>query len=474
MKNALSMILLTALLLCSCGKTVTDEPAVTDADDTVKFEEADFGGAEFKFLHYGNKGNLYYESYIVPDDAVGEAVSRAVAERNQLVEKRYNVKITAEECGPAIDADERIKSGQVDFDVIYHRGTTTADLALDGMLQDFMELDGVRLGESYWMPQASAGLTVADRLFMAPGMISMSTVAYSDTYFFNKTVLDELELTSPYDHVKNGTWTYDAVYEMAVSAEKDLNGDGELTEFFDRSGGLDGGKLLLDMCDSPLVEKCDDGTYTLIPYTEEMVATYRQYKSKLDDMFYYADEANFDLSMDPLKLYSPFTSDRALFYDGFLWDLQLLNEMGDTCGIVPAPVVNAGDSYSCNVYAYAPLLSVPAEADDPEMTAILLEYMAYESERLLLPAYYNAILGEKTDENGQKYEMAELIRNSATYEWVELYMYDSDLLTIREKFLASGSFASVVKRYQPKLQEELDDTVAKLVAAGTDKSAVTE
>ena len=474
MKNSLAMILLTALLLCSCGRTVTDEPAVTDADDTVKFEEADFGGAEFKFLHYGNKGNLYYESYIVPDDAVGEAVSRAVAERNQLVEKRYNVKITAEESSSAIGVDKQIKSGQVDFDVIYLSGTTTAALALDGMLQDFRELDKVRLSESYWMPQASAGLTVADRLFMAPGMISMSTVAYSETYFFNNAVLDELGLTSPYDHVKNGTWTYDTVLEMAISAEKDLNNDGKMTEFFDRSGGLDGGKLLLDMCDSPLVEKSDDGTYAIIPYTEEMVSIYQKYKSKLDDLFYYADEAVFDLSIDLLKLYSPFTNDRALFYNGFVWDLQILKEMGDTCGIVPSPVVNTGDSYSCKVYAYAPLLSVPAEADDPEMTALVLEYMAYESERLLLPVFYENILGERTAENEQKYKMAELIRDSAKYEWVDVYMHDSDILTIREKFLASGSFSSVVKRYLPSLQQEIDDTVAKIVAAGTEKPAVTE
>lgn len=474
MKKALTLILLSALLLSSCGRTVTDEPAVTDGtDDGIIFKDADFGGAEFKFLHYGNKGNLYYESYIVPDDAVGEAVSRAVAERNQLVEKRYNVKITAEECGPAIDADERIKSGQVDFDVIYHRGTTTADLALDGMLQDFMELDGVRLGESYWMPQTSAGLTVADRLFMAPGMISMSTVADSETYFFNKTVLDELELTSPYDHVKNGTWTYDTVYEMVMAAQKDLNDDGEMTDMHDRFGGVSGADMLVGMCnDSPLVEREDDGTYALIPYTEEMVSIYQKYKPKFDKVEYaYLTNSPF---MDPHKEYSLFRADRSLFFAGNLDSSVYFNDLERGYGIVPTPVVNAGDSYSCKVDAYAPLLSVPAEADDPEMTALLLEYMAYESERLLLPAYYNAILGEKTAENEQKYEMAELIRNSATYEWERVYMYDSDLLTIREKLLSAGSFSSVVKRYLPALQQDIDDTVAKIVATGAEKPSVTE
>ena len=91
--------------------------------------------------------------------------------------------------------------------MIHEWGILTRDLALEGMLYDLNRLEGLNLDRSYWVPNVNKGLTVEDRLFMATNMVSMSSIAYSDVYFFNKAVLDELELTSPYDHVKDGTWT---------------------------------------------------------------------------------------------------------------------------------------------------------------------------------------------------------------------------------------------------------------------------
>lgn len=465
--------------LVSCANNEEDqkkpdrEPTSTDTDDRViEFEEADFNQDEFKFLHYGDSATDFHDQYIWSENFTGGAIGDAVIERNQLVEDEYNVIITAEECGPSGEASKRMQAGQCDFDVIYEWGIRSKGLALDGMLYDFYDLEGIRLNESYWVPSAVEGLTVADRMFVATNMVSMNAISWAQIYYFNKDMMDKLNLTYPYDYVEADNWTFEEVYKMVLEAEEDVNGDGEMNGE-DQFGGISGDTLLAGVCSAPLLSDDGDGTYTIIPYTEGMVAAFQNYKSKFDaveDIAWEKFLEGKDISAFPSQFvaarFLSFGEDHQLFMGGSIDMTKEFVDMQSDYGVVPTPVANAGDEYSCGVDYCAPMFSMPVQLADPEMAALVFEYMAYESERLLLPAYYETTIKTKRMEDTRDYDMLDIVRNSIGYEWTGIYMMGTEFEQLRGRMLSSGNFASVAKRYGDKCQAEIDEMVDKISMIG--------
>lgn len=476
MKKLLCMGLAATFILsafASCANNEEDDPKQTqdgtinseDPGDTPVFEEEDWDEEEFKFLWYGSTATDFHDEYIWAEDISGSAIGDAVFERNQLAEEKYNVKITAEEIQPISEAVNRMQAGQCDFEVIYEWGIRTKGAALDGMLYDFHELPYLDLEASYWVPSAVEGLTVADRMYVATNMVSMNSISWAGIYFFNKMLMDKHGFTYPYDYVSTDSWTYDIVIPMVLQAEEDVNGDGEMT-IEDEYGGISGSSLLGGVCSAPLVEDNGDGTYTLITYTEGMVAQYEKYKtvlSSIKDLSMEEILEGADISAFPSSFvasrYLSFGEDHQLFMPGSIDMTKEFIDMDSDYGIVPEPVVNPGDEYSAGVDYCAPMFSMPIQLENPEMAAMVFEYLAYESEQLLLPAYYDTTIKTKRMEDVRDYDMLDIVRDNIGYNWRGVYMWDAEMNQIRGKMLTSGSFASVAKRYEAKCQKELDDMI---------------
>ncbi len=444
-----------------------------DPSENYEFEEADYDEAEFKFLHYGDTATDFHDQYIWSENFSGGAIGDAVIERNQNVEDEYNVIITAEECGPMSEATKRMQAGQCDFEVIYEWGIRSKSAAIDGMLYDFHELDDyIHLDRSYWVPSAVEGLTVADRMFVATNMTSMNALSWAGIVYFNKNLMDKLNFTYPYDYVEQNNWTYDVVIPMVLDSEEDVNGDGDMT-IEDQFSGMSGGGILAGVCSAPLIEDNGDGTYTLIPYTEGMVAQYSKYNSMLksikeltmEEILEGADTSNFASQFVASRFLS-FGEDHQVFLGGSIDMTKEFVDMQSDYGIVPEPVAKAGDEFSCGVDYCAPMFSMPIQLEDPEMAAIVFDYLAYQSEELLLPAYYDTTIKTKRMQDTRDYDMLDIVRDSIGYHWTGVYMWDSEMLQIRGKMLASGNFASVAKRYGTKCQAELDEMVDTISMIG--------
>ena len=478
LKKVISVALVTSFMLsvfASCAnkddntkKPVGSDGLVTDASGNIVFEEADFSGAEFKILHYGETAVDFHDRYIWSEGFTGDAIGDAVKERNQLVEDKYNVVVTAEECGPMKEATTRIQAGQVDFSLIYEWGIRSKSAALDGMLYDFHELNHVNFDQSYWVPSAIDGLTVADRMFVATNMISMNALSWASLWYFNKNMMDELQFKYPYDYVDQNNWTYDVVLDMVTKAEYDVNGDGTMG-VEDRYGGASGEGILHAMCSEPLYRETEDG-YEVITFTEGMIAAYNTYKSKCEAISWVGYEDVWDAGVDISQFDSKhsgarfylFGQDHFLFMGGSIDMTKEFIDMKNDYGVVPDPVKKPGDEYTSGVDYCAPMFSIPTSVKDPDMTGMVIEYMAYESERLLLPAYYETTIKTKRMQDTRDYEMLDIVRSSVDYDWTGIYMYETDLGGMRNAMLTSGHFASVGKKYGPKVQKQMDEVIATL------------
>jgi len=455
----------------SCANDSDDEkkPAKNDkvttetGKDAPVFKSADYDEDEFRCLHYGDTAKDFHDAYIWADSVTGGTIGDAVAERNLLVEEEYNVKIAAEECSPMSEATQRMQAGQCDVDLIYEWGSRSVAAALDGQLYDFRELEDIDFEDSWWVPSAAESLTIADRMFIGTNMISMNSISWAGIVFFNKNMMDKLNFEYPYTNVEQNTWTCDLMLEMMNAAEEDVNGDGEMT-IEDQYGGF-GVELGSILYREPLAQRENDGSYTVIGYTEKMVARYSQYSRMLSSASthgyeYFWDEV--DPSVNPsihvATRMTVFGEDHALFMAGSIDMTKELVNMKSDYGVVPDPKADPADEWQTGVDYNAPMFSLPVQLEDPEMVATVLDYMAYESERLLLPAYYETTIKTKRMEDQRDYAMLDIVRNSVTNDPISLYIngVEDNGFEFRNKMLAAGNFASVWARYGKKAQAGLD------------------
>lgn len=473
-KRFLCLLLSTLMFLpsfaaCADRDENDDKPAVsgtnTEDPEAPVFPNADYEDKEFRILYNGETEGDYVDAYIWADDVTGGAIGDAVAERNRLVEERYSVILVAEACDPMGEATKRQQAGQCDFSLIYDCGGDLITASLDRQLYDFLDVPNINLDASYWVPWAVDELTVCNNLFVATNYITMNSFSWANMLFFNKKLMDKLNYEYPYKHVDENTWLVDTYIDMLIGAEEDLNGDG-IMNFEDQYGAF---------ADSPDVyrglekwyEMDGDGNYTVIGYTEEMVSRYNKYKNILDrcsvigygDVWDDVDKAGAESEHIAVRN-AIFCEDHAMFMGGNIDMTRELVNMQSEYGVCPQPKYAPEDDYRHVVDTTAPMFGLPLQLEDPDMTGIILEYMAYESEQHLLPAYYDTTLKTKRMSDTHDYDMLDIIRTSITYGG-GLKVYGGCGVD-RSSMFISGNFASVWKRQQNKAQAQLNDTIALL------------
>ena len=66
-------------------------------------------------------------------------------------------------------------------------------------------------------------------LFSVVGDISVASLLFVSSQTFNKRLVESYGLEMPYDKVREGTWTFDALQTMLANTSADLNNDGKMT-----------------------------------------------------------------------------------------------------------------------------------------------------------------------------------------------------------------------------------------------------
>ncbi len=472
------ILVLPTLASCANNENEKDEPdntgsIVTENEDVPVFEERDFNEETFKILTYGSTAVDYADAYIWSDGVTGGAISDAVAERNRLVEERYNVIIASEECSPMPEARKRMQAGQCDFDVIYEWGIWSSATALDGMLYDFLELDYISLDKSYWVPSAVDDLTIRGRMFLATNYITMNSLSWTQFIAFNKNLMDKLQIEYPYTYVYENNWTFDVFLDMIICAEEDMNGDGVMGVDDQFGYGTDSVSLLsalVSMAGQSTTKKNGD-SYEITINTEKAQNIYNTYSKKLavsDAFITYEDVWNAGVDLSAFESgymgarYYIFGEDHTLLNPLTMDETKEFTNMKSDYGVVPNPKLNSSQAeYYHFVDTCAPIFSIPVQINDEDRLAVILEYMAYESERNLLPAYYETTIKTKRMQDNRDYEMLDIIRSTAHYDWTTLYKLEGTA-GLLDQMMTSGSFASVWRRNGAKAQSSLDELLDKI------------
>jgi hypothetical protein len=360
--------------------------------------------------------------------------------------------------------EQSVQAGDDEYQIVLAdsmRGNT--GLVAGGSLLDMMQVDTIDFSREYWNHDAPKKLTINGKLFFAKSKYVIPSVG---VVTFNKHLVDDLGLNSPYDEVRNGTWTLDTFIADIQKGSFDLNGDGDMT-IDDRYG-------LVCMADWPLdcmiyaagltiTTLNSEGEMELSIWSDKALSLY----DKLHNLINYGENTfHWPWGTDAKETIT-MASDRALFEFRRSDGLDELRDSDIDFGIVPYPKYDENQAeYSINDYSRN--ICIPVAVKDSGMVGKTLEMLAYYSDLYVYSAYYDTLLTGKVVRDRESIEMLDIISNSVVFDGgmtyfglngggIENIMYYVSRQIYGKK---KNDFASFYSKNADKAIGEIDDFYA--------------
>lgn len=484
MRKYITILLLTAILLSSCGQTAgeNDNNPPSNANDTVTdvqdatetadpyadtVEAEDFGGRDFHFLLYGTGAEISWSVFdVIAEEATGEGINDAIYNRNMTINEKYNIEITGiMESGASNTLSNAVRAGDSTYDATFLDTYASASAAQSGILMDYGMLPDIDVTRPYWDAHCVSDLSIGGKVYFLTGDISTIDKKATWILMFNKSLVNDFDLESPYDVVNEGRWTIDKFQEMSADVSSDLNGDGEMTK--EDQYGLattpDTVHGLFYSCGGRYIQK-DENDLPIFDMDVELCTSILETTGKI-----LANQQNTLLttriknSSDTIAdIKNCFIEGRSLFYGEVMFHVSGLREMADDFGIIPMPKLNEEQAeYVTYTNPAGPMLLVPMTTKNTTCTGKVLESLASESHRTLTPAYYDIALKGKYARDTDSAAMLDIIFANRVYDLTQAYGWGS-MPTSYKDLAVKGStdLASLVASKQSSFDAAIDKFVS--------------
>jgi len=355
--------------------------------------DSNFNGRDFIILVGDPSEQVWTYTNMVVEEQNGDTIDDAYYKRNRTVEDKLNVNI--KQIITTLGGDQQrfkkaVDSGDSSFDIAMIRYGGAANLATSNYCMALNDVPYLDFEKPWWDKGSLRDLSISKRNYMMACDISIGDNDNTWLIYFDKQHIMDLGLDLPYTLVENGQWTFDKMLEMMKTAEKDLDGDGKMT-MKDQFGLLTHGENYAGMwiaANQTLIEKdADDMPYVAFN-NENFINVWAKIIEIMNDTSCKANDIPF--------ISAGLRDGQTLFGTEILKFVRDYRENEREFGILPIPKFNANqDSYHTYVAVSAPLLIMPRSNTDLETTGIIVEAMAAEGHRTIMPAYYEVSIEGK-------------------------------------------------------------------------------
>lgn len=475
MKRTISILLLTSLLLSTvaCGNEQTAEDETTTSDDTSSsevtsaqsstpdFGKTDFGGEKFTILAFDY---TFYDQFFFADEQNGDRMNDAIYEREQLTEEYLGVEIENYIISSFHDIASTVRQSVAAGDdsyqlVLPHCIRGISDMLTSGSLYNWNDLPYIDFSKDYYNHNFNDALSVNGKQYYA---VSDYMIAKPTCIIFNKDMVENYGLENPYQLVYDGTWTFDKFYQMASKVTSDVNGD-SVMDVNDQYGITGLGNFILNCipyaCNVFLTQKTDDG-FELSYYSEKTIDMIEKFNNALNSEksmyiwdYSHVNDTAVQINMD---------SGRTLFQWIPLDQVTDYRDCDVNFGILPFPKYDeAQDNYYTN--DWGSLMCIPATVKNPEMVAMVIDYLSYISNETTIPAYYDITLVGKLARDDDSAAMMNIIFDNIVYDaGMNYFGFDENMqqlfYTFEKLVYRTGStdFTSWYQKYASGAQAEIE------------------
>ena len=445
------------------GETEPDEKSDEISDE---IPELDFNGETVNIIY---RDYMAYETYAEVES--DEVISDAVYKRNMAVEARFNIKFNFIEVQGAWDHKDQflkrirntVAAGDDEFDIIEGYAAYILELTTDGYLNNWWDIPYVGLDKPWWNQDFIDEMTINGKMFFLTGDLALSTIHMANALFFNKNLWQAYALEDPYPIVKDGKWTVDKMEEFTKQVSMDIDNNGKYDEkdlygyVTDVHNQMDAYVIALDI---PITKKGDDGLPEFVINEERLVNGFmRIYAFVNDNVSTFAGDKQ-PTATDIYSMYREpiFQQERALILAEYLGNSALMRGYDFDFGILPFPKLDEyQEKYKTMPQNGYTMFCTPVTVQNTEKAGAVIEALAAESRKSVVPAFYEVALKTKYARDEESSDMIDIIRDGISYNFGIEYAW---MLGGSHPFRAligdkKANVASWVEKNTPRLEKAL-------------------
>ena len=470
----LLVVLMAVSMLAACGgkddgkkDNGKDEiPEFKHTEENPEIPETDYDGYEFSFICQPYMdSNAYSVNYMVSDGEEGTYLLDAVYRRNELLSEKYNITFNQIQTPDLLTTVRtQVMGGATEFDMIIGSCGKLATLARENLLLNLKSVDRFDMSKSYWDSNAAEQLLIGDKLYFTNCDMNVQEVAF--VVYFNKQLIKDLELTSPYDYMANNTWTIDNWKKLTMSVSKDMDGNGDWTET-DMYGTLyehHNARMFLYGTGVRATTNNADGVPEITLFkTDKAVKVYETCKEVFKSMNTWcindmpSDSHGFNDKYDYAR--SLFCQDLYLFHYEGTNIIHQFADMESEFGIVPFPKYDSNQKEYYSMYPYnCAMVALPNVQEDPERTANIVEDLNYYSSIILKPAWYDTLLSRRYTRDDDSTESLDLILAGRVYDVGMYYDFGGICHEILDQDARRSNINTLFARRQKAIQADINAT----------------
>jgi len=398
----------------------------------------DMGGKTFNVLchDWGSASILGYTGEIMYDEENPSSVDEAKKWVVDYVESTYNCEIVGEKTN-TVSIPETIKnqvlsgSNDSEYDICFTGISSTAPLAIEGLIEDLNTISTIDLTEPWWDQNAVKDLSIGGKVFFTCGDINTYDDQGTWCMLFNKNLKQTLGIQEDfYQLVKDNQWTFDKFVEICKNsnATYDSDGDGDQDELDNWAFGTETYNVYVHVVASgqKITQKDNDD----VPYLTLKEETESTFKVITDTLEFYNDQSlvmianappystKFPLYCWEETVHKAFIEGRELFYMCGLIHAASFRVMEDEFGILPIPKYSSTqDRYYHTVsQGNASCMCIPLGLEDTEDVGLIVSAVAEMSKQKVTPAYYDVQLKYRDSHDDESGEMLDIIFASRTFD----------------------------------------------------------
>jgi len=484
MKTKLTALLLLAAMLssmaaCSDGGNSNDSTVSGENNAEAGETAADAGGEDYSeymptatyndadFSIMNSSDQNWCLEQVDAEESLGEIFNDTIYDRNLKIEELLGVNISAydtDDVGGEIK--KAVSAGDATHSIAYPGINTAASLTISDHLVELTSMEGLHLDMPWWDQASVDTLTFNNKTYFAENEINIQYNEATWVLYFNKQLVTQFNLTTPYTLVRENTWTMDKMHEMMSAVASDANGDGALTapeDYFGFSTHTASFMGMLAGAGQSLVVKDAEGNYVSNMTNEKMVDIAAKIGSIINDEEATVIPDRFPGASvnDNEWARNTFYNGHSLFYGEVIGKFAELREMEQDFGLIPFPKYETEQEYyTCQVLSSALCYTVPANGGDLKMTADVTEALAIESLSKLRPAYLDATITGKSMRDEESRDMLEIIMEYRIYELGDIFNWGSVSSTFTSAVNAGGeNYMSSVKKSEKALKKSIQKTM---------------
>ena len=425
--------------------------------------DLDLDGYQFRILsELWTHDNTYGAHRMMYDDYTGNPVNDVLHESTLYIEERFNCDIVMIDGGDPYQMEGNttniVLGGEDGFDIAVGHDGIMRSMAQKGIFCNIYDIEQFNFDKPWWQP--SKGLDFLGDLYFASSYLSFTGLHWTRALIVNKDYMRSIDREMPYDLVRDGKWTLDAMLAFVKDSSNDIDGDGKLDPTVDKVAFATGGETLYCMQEALGIR-----TYRRTEDSIVLDLDVERAETGLTKLreFHKTGEFLHDTSTQFAEPH--FMTGNVLMVYGQIGDAyNYYRDCDFAYGFLPSPKFDeAQESYlnCCTDMPWAIPNTISEEQGD--IIGTVVEAMSCRNYLYVLPAYFDVAMKSRTADTEEDAEMLQLIADTRILPYARSYDLRFGAL-YQDLFNKNKNVAS----YYEAQKNNAEKTLNKLIAAYED------